>query len=187
MLIILLNELSGIPIKLRKIMKHKMSFTFICIILFIFISTISLIYAQDSTLTSNPPNFQSSTPSFDSSLIEPGTLAKALSDSKAAKPLIFHVGVTFQFKTHIPGAKHTGMASTPEGIKTLKQAAENLERSKEIILYCGCCPWKDCPNIRPAFRLLQHMGFTKVKVLHIPKNFQTDWIDKNFPIEKSKD
>lgn len=142
-------------------------------------------YAQDSKQTSNPPNFQSSDPWSDSSLAEPEMLAKTLSDSLAVKPLILHVGVSFQFKNaHIPGALHTEMASTPEGIEALKNEVKNLPLNTGITLYCGCCPWNDCPNIRPAFKLLQQLGFTKVNILHIPTNFQKDWIDKKYPIER---
>jgi hypothetical protein len=41
-----------------------------------------------------------------------------------------------------------------------------------------------CPNIRPAFAALHEMGFTKVRVVSIPTNFKTDWIDKGYPTEK---
>lgn len=168
-------------------MELKRNFASLSIILFIF--TASFLYAQDTRQTSNNRISQSSYipifQSFDSSLIEPAVLAKTLSDSLAAKPVILHVGVPFQFKNaHIPGAKHTGMASTPDGIEALDKL-EKLPTDTTIIIYCGCCPWKDCPNIRPAFRELQQSGFTKVYTLHISTNFQKDWIDKKYPVEKS--
>ncbi len=157
-------------------MELKKIFTFVSIILFVF--TASLLHAQDTSQTSKLPTFQSSS-------IEPAMLAKTLSDSATTKPVILHVGVPFQFKNaHIPGAKHTGMASTSEGTESLKKEVENLPHDTTIIIYCGCCPWKDCPNIRPAFRELQKMGFTKVSVLHISTNFQKDWIDKKYPVER---
>jgi thiosulfate/3-mercaptopyruvate sulfurtransferase len=149
-----------------------------CIIVLGLISSASLSYAQDDTqVTSDPWS--------DNQLIEPQKLADILLDSLAVKPLILHVGVPFQFAiAHISGAKHTGMASRPEGIEALKKEVKELPRDKEIILYCGCCPWKNCPNIRPAFKVMQNVGFTKVKVLYISKNFQKDWINKNLPVDK---
>lgn len=149
-----------------------------CIVILGLIFCTSLIYAQSKKqITSEPLSNEQ--------LIEPEKLAKVLSDSLTEKPLILHVGVPFQFvNAHIPGAKHTGMASTSKGIESLKKEVKELPRDKKIILYCGCCPWKECPNVRPAFKVMQEMGFTKVKVLYISKNFQKDWIDKKFPIEK---
>lgn len=120
-----------------------------------------------------------------SQLIKPEELAKLLSDSRGEKPLVLHVGYSVLYRSaHIPGAKHIGPASEPAGVNELKKEAQNLSRNKEIVVYCGCCPWKDCPNIRPAFKTMQEMGFTKVKVLYLPNNFPQDWINKGFPVEK---
>jgi len=57
-------------------------------------------------------------------------------------------------------------------------------KDREILLYCGCCPWEKCPNIRPAFAALHEMGFSKVRVMVVPKDFKTDWDDKGYPTEK---
>jgi hypothetical protein len=57
-------------------------------------------------------------------------------------------------------------------------------RDREIVIYCGCCPWEKCPNIRPAFAALQEMGFTHVKALYVPDNLAKDWIGKGFPTDK---
>jgi 3-mercaptopyruvate sulfurtransferase SseA len=152
-------------------------FTSAYIIALALYSSASLIYAQDKQVTSDPWP--------DNQVLKPEKLEKMLSNSTEVKPLIMQVGVSFQYKNaHIPGAKYTGMAATPEGIESLKKEVQKLSRDKEIILYCGCCPWKDCPNIRPAFKTLQQMGFKNVNALYISKNFQTDWIDKKFPVEK---
>ena len=40
-----------------------------------------------------------------------------------------------------------------------------------------------CPNIRPAFKELAAEGFTNIKVLDLKKNLQTDWVDKNYPMQ----
>mgnify|MGYP001607566223 CR=1 FL=1 len=101
------------------------------------------------------------------------------------KTFVLHTGVPFLYRSaHIPGSVHVGQASTAEGIEKLKKEVQGLPRDKEIILYCGCCPWKDCPNMRPAFKAMQEMGFTKIKALYLPNNLEQDWIEKGFPIEK---
>ena len=74
-------------------------------------------------------------------------------------------------------------ASKPEGLDLLKQIAGNLPRDQELIIYCGCCPWDHCPNVRPAFRTLHEMGFTRLKLVMIPTNVATDWTGKGYPVE----
>ena len=41
-----------------------------------------------------------------------------------------------------------------------------------------------CPNVRPAFKALQDLGFKNVRVLLLPANFATDWADKGLPYNK---
>jgi rhodanese-related sulfurtransferase len=114
------------------------------------------------------------------SVVQPADLAK---DLKA--PLIIHVGFNVLYRaTHIPGAIYAGPASQPDGIAELKQAVSGQPRSRAIVLYCGCCPWDKCPNIRPALAVLREMGFENVRALELPENLKTDWIDKGYPIEK---
>lgn len=123
-----------------------------------------------------------------SQLIKPEELVKSLSEATGEKPLVLCVAYSLLYQgRHIAGSKFIGPTSKPEGIQKLKQEAESLPRDKQIVLYCGCCPWKDCPNIRPAFRAMQEMGFKNVKVLYLPKNLRQDWIDKGFPIQKADD
>ncbi len=130
----------------------------------------------------------SSVPWQDSQILEPETLAKSLSAATGEKPVVLCVGFPFLYQGgHIVGAKFAGPALTPEGIQALKRQVQDIPRDKAIVIYCGCCPWKHCPNIHPAFNTLQELGFTNVKLLSIPTNFQTDWVAKGFPIEKAPD
>jgi thiosulfate/3-mercaptopyruvate sulfurtransferase len=116
-------------------------------------------------------------------LMQPEELAQLISGEQ--KPIIFQTGVIHLFRiSRIPGSKYVGQAGTNEGLEMLKKAAQDLPRSSEIIYYCGCCPWKDCPNIRPPYKALQAMGFKKIRVLNLPNNFIQDWIKKGFPVEK---
>lgn len=119
----------------------------------------------------------------DSDLIRPETLAARLNGS-APKPTMLYVGFPVLYRSsHITGAQLAGPASKPEGLGQLKQIAAKLPHDQELIIYCGCCPWDHCPNVRPAFRVLHEMGFTKLKLVTIPTNLTTDWITKGYPVE----
>lgn len=117
----------------------------------------------------------------DLSLIQPKELAAGLS----SKPAIFHVGFNTLWRNgkHIPGAVYAGPGARPEGLDALKAAVAKLPRDRQIVIYCGCCPWDHCPNVRPALALLQQLGFTHVHALYLAQNFKTNWIDAGYPIE----
>jgi len=68
----------------------------------------------------------------------------------------------------------------------LRKRVKSLPHTQAIVLYCGCCPWSHCPNIRPAFKELSAMGFSNVKVLYVANNFGTDWVDKGYPTVKGE-
>ena len=100
-------------------------------------------------------------------------------------PLLLHVGFPVLYRaSHIPGSIYAGPGSKPEGIVELKKAVQGQPKDREIILYCGCCPWEKCPNMRPAFTALHDMGYTKVRAMVIPENLKADWTDKGYPIER---
>lgn len=115
-------------------------------------------------------------------LIQPEELVKVLQSPHGPRPLVLQVGVKVLFvHGHIPGAEYVGPGSSPEGIEKLRKRVANLPRDTFIVLYCGCCPWSHCPNIRPAGAELQKMGFTNTKLLYLPTSFQHDWIEKGYP------
>jgi thiosulfate/3-mercaptopyruvate sulfurtransferase len=117
-------------------------------------------------------------------LMPPAELAARLK-SAGPKPLILYVGFPVLYRsTRIPGAVLTGPLNRPEGVTALKQAVAGLPKDKEIVIYCGCCPFEQCPNIRPGFRALREMGFTKVRLVDLPTNLSTDWVSKGYPTEK---
>ncbi|MDE3199192.1 MAG: rhodanese-like domain-containing protein [Acidobacteriota bacterium] len=100
-------------------------------------------------------------------------------------PLVLQVGFNVLYRAaHIAGTQYAGPGSKAEGIDLLKKTVANEPHNREIILYCGCCPWEKCPNIRPAFAALHDMGFTHVKVMVVPENLKADWIDKGYPTDK---
>lgn len=115
--------------------------------------------------------------------IEPKALADAIQQS--AGPLILQVGPrTFFDQAHILGAEFVGAAGTEAGLQALRKRLADTAKDRWIVVYCGCCPWDRCPNIRPAFHELRALGFTHVQALNLPTNFGTDWVDKGFPIER---
>lgn len=99
--------------------------------------------------------------------------------------LIIHVGFPVLYRAaHIAGSEYAGPGSKPEGIEMLKKAVAGQPHDREIVLYCGCCPWDKCPNIRLALAAVRDMGFRNVRALVIPASLKIDWIDKGYPTEK---
>ena len=120
-------------------------------------------------------------------LIQPEELAKLLQTSGKEKPLMIQVGSHVLFsQAHIPGSEYIGPASTEAGLQQLRDRVKSLPKTRAIILYCGCCPWNHCPNVKPADDALHAMGFTNVKVLYISDNFGTNWVDKGYPVAKGE-
>jgi rhodanese-related sulfurtransferase len=118
-------------------------------------------------------------------LLEPAVLAKTLQSSNAKPPVVFAVAFPVLYNNkHLPRAIFAGPGSTAAGIEALKKAAAGLGKDTDVVIYCGCCPMEKCPNIRPAYSALKQMGFTKVRVLHVPTNMATDWFDKGYPSEE---
>jgi thiosulfate/3-mercaptopyruvate sulfurtransferase len=120
-----------------------------------------------------------------SRLVNPGELVKILQSARSEKPLVIQVGSHVLYtQAHIEGSEYIGPASSESGLQSLRKRVESLPRNRFIVLYCGCCPWSHCPNIKPADDALHAMGFTNVKVLYIANNFGADWVDKGYPVAK---
>ncbi len=117
-------------------------------------------------------------------LIEPDTLARELT-SKGRSRSIFCAGFPVLYRAaHIPGAILAGPCSKAQGLADLRRALAKVPRDREVVLYCGCCPFDKCPNIRPAFSAAHIMGFTNLNVLRLPSSLHTDWVAKGYPVQK---
>ena len=126
--------------------------------------------------------FSATNPWTAKQVIQPAALAGQLQGS-GNKPLLLQVGFESLYgQGHIPGSKYCGPARDSGGIARLKTCLQGVSHSRPIVLYCGCCPWQECPNIRPAFKALKAMGFSEVKVVHIEANFGRDWARKGYPV-----
>ena len=113
-------------------------------------------------------------------LVQPEDLSLQLA-SKGTQPATFMVGPNVLYRSkHIVGSVFAGPGNNPAGLAMLKEAAEKLPRDREVVVYCGCCPWDRCPNIKPAVDLLKQMGFTKTKALYLGTGFKADWLDKGY-------
>ena len=118
-------------------------------------------------------------------LMQPEELAGLLSKSNRPRPTLIYVGFHPLFVgAHIQGAIFAGPDSKPEGIEQLKAVVRNIPRKHAIVVYCGCCPFDKCPNVRPAYRALKELGFEHARVVHIPANLHTDWVEKGYPTTK---
>lgn len=121
------------------------------------------------------------------SRIQPDELVQAMKASGAQKPAILYVGPkAFYLQAHIPGAENIGPVSKPEGMEKLRARAASLPKDSPVVIYCGCCPWDHCPNIRPAFAELKKAGFTRVRVLYLATGLGPNWVDKGFPAAKGE-
>ncbi|HYK60379.1 MAG TPA: rhodanese-like domain-containing protein [Bryobacteraceae bacterium] len=144
-------------------------------------STVLAIFLLSQVLVSQSP----ADPWNAADLLEPAVLAKTLQSSMAKPPVVFAVAFPVLYNNkHLPRAIFAGPGSTAAGIEALKKAAVALSKDTDIVIYCGCCPMERCPNIRPAYSTLKQMGFTKVRVLHVPTNMATDWFEKGYPSEE---
>ncbi len=138
---------------------------------FVLLAMVGLVLGQDA-----------SDPWPKSDLLEPAELAHELESNKP--PTIICVAFPVLYRSRrILHAVGAGPGSKPEGIEALKQAVAKVPKNADLVIYCGCCPMVRCPNIRPAYRALAEMGFTRVRVLDIPNNMHTDWYEKNYPSE----
>ena len=111
-------------------------------------------------------------------LIEPSALAAIIANPKAKQAMVYNIGVV----ENIKGAKNFGAASEKENLEKLKKTLAELPKTSFVVVYCGCCPFHKCPNIRPAFNLMKSMGFLNGKLLNMPTNLKQNWIDKGYPL-----
>src|SRR5947209_4828695 len=127
----------------------------------------------------------SSSSNADLPRMQPDELAKAIQSASGQKPVILYVGPAILYNQgHVRGAELIGPAARPEGVEKLKARAASLSHDRQVVIYCGCCPWDHCPNVKPAYQELQKMGFTDIHVPYLPTSFGTDWTDKGYPTDK---
>lgn len=112
-------------------------------------------------------------------LLEPADLAKTLAAGKNV-PAIYSVGPG----ALIPNSVAIGMTNEKANVEKLKKDLRALPKDAPVVIYCGCCPFEHCPNVRPAIDALKELQLTNYKLLNLPHNLKTDWIDKGYPTIK---
>ncbi|RAJ08649.1 hypothetical protein LX64_01303 [Chitinophaga skermanii] len=120
---------------------------------------------------------QAKEPWTNSQLMATKTLADKITSNQTKDLLVLNVGPDALIK----GSIDIGAAHDAGSLQKLKDYLKNVKKDKAIVIYCGCCPFDRCPNVRPAFQTLMDMGFKNAKLLDVPKNLKVDWIDKQYP------
>lgn len=147
----------------------------------LFVSLLSFSTAKAQTSPTNMPATLNTYPWNSNELMEPSALAAAIKNTSASLPLVLNIGAVEDIK----GATHIGAVSNADNLKALVKAVADLPKNKAIVIYCGCCPFTRCPNIKPAFNELKKQGFTNVKLLNLPVNLKTNWIAEGYPLAGS--
>ena len=118
------------------------------------------------------------TPWKPTELMEPGELNDAIKANKT--PVIFNIGSVEDIK----GAIHIGPTTDAANLEKFKTALAAHKKNTEIVIYCGCCPFGKCPNIRPAYKVMKDMGYTNIRVLNLYVNLRTNWTTAGYPLAK---
>jgi thiosulfate/3-mercaptopyruvate sulfurtransferase len=129
-----------------------------------------LFVLSKSAFSQNPVNWTRE------QLLEPQELARALQANKQV-PVIISVGPG----ALIPGSIAVGPAQEKDNLDKLAKELKAVDKRGAVVVYCGCCPFEHCPNVRPAIALLQQLNFTNYKLLNLPHNLKADWLDKGYP------
>ena len=120
-------------------------------------------------------------------LISPQDLAKVLSSLPSERPILIYVGFRMPYtQAHIPDSENLGPSATQAALEQLLKRMAGIPRDRSVVIYCGCCPWSHCPNVRPAYQALHNHGFKKLKVLYVADNLGTDWVNKGYPVAKGE-
>jgi len=132
------------------------------------VAFIALFFAIPFTINAS----QSGDPWVTDQLMETQTLVNIIHTNKGDTfPVILNIGSVETIK----GAIAIGAVSEP--VAELKKQLKNIKKDKLVVIYCGCCP---------AFKELVAEGYTNIKVLNLRKNLQTDWVDKNYPMQDER-
>ncbi len=144
---------------------------------------VALLLAAGASFAQQPNGAAINPPWTTGDVIHVDDLSKIV-QTKSTAPLLLQVGFAIQYKSkHSPGAIYAGPGREEAGLAELRKAVADVPKDRQIVLYCGCCPWDHCPNMKPAFTLLHSLGYTKVRVVEIPNSFLKDWAEKGLPVE----
>lgn len=112
-------------------------------------------------------------------LMQPSDLAANIK-ANTNLPVILSVGPG----AVIPHSIDIGMTNDEKNLEKLKSELSHLSKDTNLVIYCGCCPFERCPNVRPALEMLKEMHFTNYHLLNLATNIKTDWISKGYPVNE---
>lgn len=116
--------------------------------------------------------------------MSPEQLAREI--AQGTSPAILNVGSVAAYRQHhIRGAIYGGDISTTAGKAQLAREIRKVPLRKPLVIYCGCCPWGDCPNVSVAHEVAAATRKGETRILRIETNFKADWIERGFPTEPS--
>jgi thiosulfate/3-mercaptopyruvate sulfurtransferase len=113
-------------------------------------------------------------------LMPTAELAEKINKNTPDKPIIFNVGPMENIKSSV----FVGRGTSATAIERMKSELSMQPKTKALVVYCGCCSYASCPNIKPAFDALIAAGFKNTKVLELPEGIKPDWVAKGFPMEE---
>lgn len=141
------------------------------------LSALKLLFLTGTVFSATAAFSQNSQNWTSKQLMEPSQLASILKNGKKL-PVVLCVGPG----ATIPHSINIGMVKDKDNLDKLKAQLAGLPKQTKIVVYCGCCPFERCPNIRPAIDVLKEMKFTNYYLLDLPNNIRKDWIDKGYPV-----
>ena len=107
-------------------------------------------------------------------------LADKITANSKDKPLIFNVGPMENIKYAVA----VGAATNATFRNKIQSNLAMENKTKAVVVYCGCCSYASCPNIKPAYDILISEGFKNTKVLELPEGIKPDWVAKGYPMEQ---
>jgi thiosulfate/3-mercaptopyruvate sulfurtransferase len=112
-------------------------------------------------------------------LMPTSLMAEKIKTNAKDVPLLFNVGPM----DNIKGAVFVGRGTSVSSIDKMRQTLSMENKNRTVVVYCGCCSYASCPNIKPAFDALISLGFKNAKVLDLPEGLGPDWQAKGYPME----
>jgi rhodanese-related sulfurtransferase len=108
----------------------------------------------------------------------PATLNLRITQNKDV-PVILNIGREGKIK----GSLQVGVM-TEKSDSDLLQKLKGVSKSKEIVIYCGCCTLENCENVEKAFNILKKNGYSNVKALNLGDGYGSGWSGKGYPVDK---
>lgn len=107
-------------------------------------------------------------------------LAEKIKANAKDLPIIFNVGPMENIKS----AVFVGRATSATFVDQMRQNLNMVPKTRTVVVYCGCCSFTSCPNLKPAYDALVKLGYTNAKVLDLPEGIKPDWVAKGYPTEE---